>query len=280
MIAFVILAFLIHASSSPSAIGSTDEGRGRGGVRAGLRVGNLPALPPTVEPPAGAIVGKNLSQFKWVDSRVVPVGAAPEIQNITQVGPGVFRHVLRMGRGWHDGDRDKTEGRYAVKGRAELTSLGGGTPMKVGETWLIGSTLMFDPGFVPSNGYCQLAQPVLHQSFFNWDLRGNVMVGQLRVFERGLGSASKLVREVRVRRGEWLTWTLKVRFGPDGYYGLSVNGDEFKGLELNTEIGHVRGAQVGKVSHFGGTWGLYMIMDGAPRDCVVYHANPFLKKIE
>lgn len=250
-----------------------------GGGPPGPSIRNLPQVPGTANPPAGSIVGKDLKQFAWIDSLVVPRGAAPEVQNITQVGPGVFRHVLRMGNGWHDGDRHLTHGAYAKKGRAELTSLGGGTPMGLGETWLIGSTVLFDKDFQPSQGYCQIAQPVLHQSYFNFDLQGDTMVGRLMVFERGLGSPSRLVREVSVKRGQWLTWTLKVKFGADGSYALSVNGDDFRGININTEIGHVKGATVGKVSQFGGTWGLYCPMNGPARELVVYHANPFLKKV-
>ena len=263
--------------------GGGGRGGGDGGVTGGgpgIKLKDLPTLPSAANPPAGAIVGKSLSQFKWVDSQVVPRGAAPEIPNIQQVAPGVFKCILRNGRGWHDGDRNLTTGRYAVKGRAELCCLGGNTPYRAGETWLIGSTIMFDKNFVPSSGYCNSHQPVLHQSYISWDLKGDTMVGTLNVFERGLGSSSRAVRTVQVKRGQWVTLVLKVTFGTNGYYGLSVNGDDFKGFNCDTSIGHIHGSQVGKVSSFGGTWGLYMIMNGAPRDCVVYHAMPFIKKLK
>ena len=230
-------------------------------------------------------MGKTLSHFKWVDSLVIPRGKAPDIPNIVQVDHGVFKHVLRMGPGWHDGDRDKTTGRYAVKGRAEMSSLGGGTPMKQGETWLIGSTVMFADNFVPSKGYCHIAQPVLHQSYVTFDLKGDTMVGAFMAVDYGgkagdaMRASHRKIRETSVKRGQWLSWVIKVKFGRDGYYGVSINGDDFRGIHINTEIGHTRGNQVARVSSFGGTWGLYMIMNGPPRDCVVYHANPFLKKI-
>lgn len=267
-----LLVLVASQGSDDGILGGLGGGAGGGGGGGGVDL-------PSTGPPAGALVGKQLSDFKWVDSKVIPRGAAPEIENITQVAPGVFRHWLRVGKGWHDGDRDLTTGRYALKGRAEMNSLGGSTPMKKGETWLIGSTVKFDDNFVPGSGFCDIAQPVLFQSYFTWGLKGDTMVGQMMVFERGLGSPSKLVREVKVKRGQWFTWTLKVKLGPDGYYGLSVDGDAFQGFPINTEIGHVSRATVGKVSEFGGTWGLYGMMNGPPRDMIVYHANPFLKKV-
>lgn len=243
------------------------------------RGNRLPSLPRSARPPGGAIVGTSLRRFRWIDPSVVPPGNAANIQNITQVSKGIFMHRLRMGNGWHDGDRNKTTGKYTEKGRAELCCLGGNTPYKLGETWLIGSTVMFDKNFVPSRGYCDIAQPVLHQSYFTWDLQGNTMVGSMMVFERGLGSRARLVRQVKVKRGEWFTWTLKVKFGKDGMYMLSINGDDFKGIRLDTRIGHMSGNQVGKVKNFGGTWGLYCMMNGKPRDLIVYHAYPFIKKL-
>lgn len=277
LMVLVITAQNAHATTtSPTATGTNRAGST---AATGLKVKDLPPLPATANPPGGATVGKALSQFKWVDSQVVPRGAAPEIPNIQQVGTGVFKCIIRIGKGWHDGDRHLTEGRYAVKGRAEMCCLGGDTPYKLGETWLIGSTILFDKNFVPSNGFCQAYQPVLHQSYFNWDLKGDTMVGSLNVFTRGLGSPSRVVRTVQVKRGEWVSLVMRIKFGTGGSYALSVNGDAFRGIDCDTSIGHIRGAQVGKVSSFGGTWGLYMITDGPPRECVVYHAMPFTKKV-
>lgn len=225
-------------------------------------------------------MGNALTQFKWVDSDVIPKGAAPEIENIVQHAPGILKHILRVGNGWADGDRKITTGRQSQKGRAEVCCLHQNTPYKVGETWLIGSTLMFAPDFVPPPGYFQVAQPVLHQSFFNINkLSGNTMSGGMYVFEQGLGSPNRLVRKVSVKRGEWMTWTLKVKFGKDGYYGLSINGDEFQGFNIDTSVGHIQGANVGVVNAHGGTWGAYCPHGGSPRTMVVYHAKPFIKKI-
>lgn len=238
--------------------------------------GGLPPLPSTSQPPAGAIVGKTLSDFRWVDVKVVGRGG-PEIPNIQQVAPGVFKCILRQGNGWHDGNLKA--GRQDHKGRAELCCLGGNTPYKIGETWLIGATTLFDPRFMATS-YCQIAQPVLHQSYFNMNKSsGNQVSGGLYVFERGLGSASRLVRNVTVEKGKWFTWVVRVTFGENGSYGLSINGDSFGTTRANTAVGHKSMNQVGRVGAFGGTFGLYMPMGGPPRDVIVYHANMFIKKV-
>lgn len=242
---------------------------------------DLPPLPPASVPPAGAIVGKNLSDFKWKDSNVYPPGAAPEIPNIQQIGPATFCHVLRKRDKWHDGDRNMTTGGYTTKMRAEMTALGGNEPYKLGETWLIGSTVRLNPDFVPFKGYCNIMQPVLHQSYFTMHkLEGDTVTGTLFVFEKGLGSKSVPVRTVQFKRGEWVPVVIKVTFGTKGYYGLSVNGDDFQGFPVDTSIGHIFRNQVGKVKEFGGTWGLYSSSNGpAPHNNIVVHANPFVKKV-
>lgn len=248
------------------------------------RASDLPPLPPSAQPPAGATVAKSLSDIRWVDSKVYPPGAAPEIQNIQQIGPAMFSCILRHRGSWHDGDRHLTTGKYATKSRAEMCCLGGNTPYTLGSTWLIGTTVRLNPDFVPSAGYCNIMQPVLHQSYFTMhDLKGDIVTGSLRVFTAGLGSSSRTVRTVQFKRGEWVSLVLKVTFGANGYYGLSVNGDEFQGFNLDTTIGHIKGSKVGKVSSFGGTWGLYMstnpLRGQALKDAVVTHANIFIKKV-
>lgn len=231
----------------------------------------MPPLPPASQPPPGAIVGRDLSDFRWVDSQVVPRGAGPEIRNIQQVGPGVFAHVLRWRGGWHDGDRHLTEGKYREKGRAELCCLGGNTPFALGTTWLIGTTFRLSPDFVPPRNYCHLMQPVLHQSYFSVRGSGDTFKGSLMAFERGLGSPSREVRSFTFRRGEWVSVVVRVTLNRNGEYALSVNGDAFKGIKgVDATVGN-RGPP------FGGTWGLYC--KNGVRDMVVYHANVWIKKV-
>ena len=241
---------------------------------------DLPPLPPASEPPRGAIVGETLKSFRWIDSLVCPPGAAPEIPNIVQLGPRVFAHVLRHRGTWHDGDRHLSTGGYENKARAELSCLGGNTPYTLGSTWLIGTTVRLNPDFVPSRGYCNIMQPVLHQSYFTLhDLRGDVVTGSLRVFEAGLGSTSRTVRTVQFPRGRWVPLVVRVTFARRGEYALSVNGDEFRGIGgVDTTIGH------GQMP-FGGTFGLYMsatgAVDGRPqRDAIVQHANMWIKRVK
>ena len=243
------------------------------------RAADLPPLPPAAQPPTGAIVGESLKDFKWVDSTVTPAGAAPEIQNIQQLAPRIMCCVLRHRGAWHDGDRGLKTGRYAQKARAEMCCLGGNTPYAVGSTWLIGTTFRVNPDFTSPKGFCQLMQPVLHQSYLQLDkISGDDCTASLRVFTRGLGSPSKTVRSIRFKRGEWVPVVLRVTFGANGEYALSHNGDGFKGIRLDTSVGHVKGAAVGKVATFGGTWGLYMAAKGHQGDAIVQHANMFIKR--
>ncbi len=250
-----------------------------------LKIPTPPPLPETAKPPAGAIVGTTLKKFEFVESMVHPAKAAPEINNITQVAPGVTMHALRFRGKWNDGDRNLHHSYYTHKARAEMYGLGGDKPYKLGETWLIGTTLYLAPDFVPSKGYCNTQQPVLHQSYFNWHtINGDKVTGSLMVFEAGLGSGTKEVRRVTVRRGEWNTFVTRVTFGEKGAYALSMNGDDFEGIKINTSVGHIHKNKVGKVKEFGGTWGLYMSTyggkDGKPqKDTIVLHANPWIKKI-
>ena len=240
----------------------------------------LPPLPASATPPAGAIIGKGLSQFKWVDVKVNPAGAAPEVPNITQVAPGVTKHFVRVGPTWHDANL--RAGRQDHKGRAEMTSLGGDTPWKLGETWIIGATTMFPKDFQIKSQFCQISQIPLHVGYFNmYKTTGDSVSGGVYVFSKGLGSPSRLIRSVTVKKGEWFSWTLRMKFAVDGRYECSINGDEFRGVAQDMSIGHIRNASVGKVQSFGGSWGLYIgdAQSGPPREIAVYHANPFMKKL-
>lgn len=250
-----------------------------------LKIPSPPPLPESATPPPGAIVGTSLKKFSFDESMVHPAKAAPEINNITQVAPGVTMHALRFRGKWNDGDRDKHTGYYVYKARAEMNELGGKKPYKLGETWLIATTLYLAPDFVPSTTYCNTQQPVAFQSYFTWHtIKGDMVTGSLMAFEKGLGTTAKTVRTVTVRRGEWNTFVTKVTFGDNGSYDLSMNGDDFKGIKINTTYAKVKGSEVGKVKEFEGSWGLYMTnrggVDGKPlRDTVVLHAYPWIKKV-
>lgn len=239
-------------------------------------------LPP---PPAGAAVAETMADINFAETKVFPAGAGPEIDNIQLVKPRWFKFILRHRGAWYDGDRDGKNNREGKpKSRAEIygmcsRKLGTLTPFKIGETWLIGSTVRLAPDFVPGAGYCNLMQPANHQSFLNMTkLDGNTVTVELCVFSDGIGSKINVARRVQIKRGEWTTLVVKAKFAKDGYYGLSVNGDEFQGITIDTTKSGDRKPP------FGGNFGLYgnaaRGADGKPlRDQVVDHYNMFYKKL-
>ena len=250
--------------------------------------------------PAGAFVAETLADFGrgGVDNSLVfPRGAAPEIDNITQVGPRHFRFELRM-RGnpwskhnpggtkgaWYDGDRDlewnegQRDNRYHDKSRAEVHDLFRKTPrepsMKVGDTWDIATTVKLDANFVPSRMYCNIMQPVFDQSFLSLtDINGDDVTAQLMVFVDGIGSTIKVARSFTIRRGEWTSIIVRVKFAKDGRYEVSVNGDDFKGIKIDTS------------ERAGGCkWGLYGTattnVKGKPmKDLVCEHKTIYVRKV-
>ena len=251
--------------------------------------------------PADALVAEKLSDFDSVDNSLVfPRGAGPEIENITQVGPRTFRFELRH-RGdpwsplnprgtrgaWYDGDRDlqwnegKRDGRYHDKSRAEVTRLHGiGSPRKdllrPGTTWEIATTVRLDAAFVPSASYCNIMQPVFDQSFLTLTgLRGDAVTADLNVFTDGIGSEVRTARTFAIRRGRWVSIVVRVRFGKDGAYECSVDGDAFRGIRLDTTRGR---------TPFSPKWGLYGTatrdVTGAPLgDSVVWHRDVYLRQV-
>lgn len=253
---------------------------------------------PGMSVPPGALVADSLADFANVDdSLVFPRGAAPEIRNVTQVGPRAFRCELRH-RGnpwsplnpggvkgaWYDGDRNlewnegKRDGAYHDKSRAEMSGLHGAGATRdllvAGTTWDIGTTVRLDPAFVPSDVYCNVMQPVFDQSFLTLTgIAGDDVTAQLMVFEHGLGSRTKVVRQFTIKRGAWTSIVVRVKFGPRGVYQCSVNGDPFRGIRTDTTPPRKASAK----------WGLYCTatndVRGKPmRDSVVYHRDVYLCK--
>lgn len=260
--------------------------------------------PPTPTPPKtpeDAIVADNLADFgkgRGIDkSLVFPRGAAPEIDNITQIAKGHFRFELRM-RGdpwsphnprgkkgaWYDGDRDlkwnegRRDGEYHDKSRAEVHDLFRDTPrgpdMKVGQTWDIATTVKLDNNFVPSDSYCNIMQPVFDQSFLNLTgIKGDDITAQLMVFTNGIGSQIKIARTFTIRRGVWTSIIVRVKFSKDGKYEVSVDGDAFKGIGVDTS------KQVG-----GSKWGLYSrattnVLGKPMKDLIVEHRDIYVCKV-
>ena len=250
--------------------------------------------------PAGALVAQTLADFGrgGVDNSLVfPRGAAKEIDNITQVGPRHFRFELRM-RGnpwsthnprgtkgaWYDGDRDlewnegKRDNRYHDKSRAEVHDLFRKTPrepvIKAGETWDIATTVKLDKDFVPSQMYCNLMQPVFDQSFLSLTgIKGDDVTAQLMVFVDGIGSQIKVARSFTIKRGQWTSIVVRIKFSKEGKYEASVNGDAFKGISLDTS------------KRMGGfKWGLYAtattsVLGKPMKDLVCEHRDIYVRRV-
>lgn len=223
------------------------------------------------EPPAGAIVAESLRDFRTVDdSRVYPKGAGPEIENITQLGPRVFNFVLRQRGSWRDGDRDTGNPK---KTRAEVSGL---YPkgMKVGETWIIATTVRLDPTFVPAKGYFNIMQ-VFQQAYLTLGkVKGDAVDAELMVFANGIGSSTTSVRSWTITRGQWQSIRIRIKFAKSGRYEVSINNDPFQGINIDTTKG---------CSPCGTKWGLYgptgTAVDGKPmRDLQAQHARVYLLK--
>lgn len=252
--------------------------------------------------PPGAMVFEKLSDFRGYDNSLVfPRKAAPEIDNITQVGTGHFRFELRM-RGnpwsplnpkgtrgaWYDGDRDlewnegKRDKRYHDKSRAEvnweLEKSKFKVTMKNNETWDMGTTVKLDANFVPSRMYCNIMQPVFDQSFLSLTgINGDDVSATLFVFSNGIGSKILSARTFTIKRGVWTSIIVRMKFGKDGRYEVSLNGDPFKGIGLDTgKLFEKRGV--------GCKLGIYATattnVQGKPmKDLIVEHKNIYMRKV-
>ena len=235
------------------------------------------------------------------NSLVFPRGAAKEIDNITQLGPRHFRFELRM-RGdpwspfnpkgtkgaWYDGDRDlewnegKRDGRYHDKSRAEVHDLFRKTPrepiMKLGDTWDIATTVKLDKAFVPSRMYTNISQPCLDQSFVSLTgIKGDDVTGALFVFVDGIGSAIKTARTLTIKREQWTSIVVRVKFAVKGRYELSVNGDPFQGIDIDT-------SKIFAKRSPGPKYGLYAcattnVLGKPMKDLICEHKNIYVRKV-
>lgn len=184
--------------------------------------------------PAGATTARTLADFDNVDrSLVYPRGAAPTIDHVTQLAPGVFNFLLRHRGAWYDGDRD-LEWNYKghPKSRAEVFLKQ--PKIRVGETWDFGTTVRLDPDFVPSESYCNIAQPVFSLGFFTLTgQKGDDITGEYYYNENpdAIGQKLRLVRSVTFRRGRWTSFVFRIKFDKKGGMRLSMDGDTLRGLD-------------------------------------------------
>jgi len=258
---------------------------------------SAPSPKPDINIPPGAIVAETLKDFsngRGVDkSLVFPRGAVPDIEHITQIAPRHFKFVLRH-RGnpwsplnprgtrgsWYDGDRNlewnegKRDGKYHDKSRAEVTGLT--AKICIGDTWEISTTVNLDKNFVPSQSYCNVMQPIFDGSFLSLTgIKGNVVTGSLFVFTNGIGSNILTARDIEIPREEWVSIRIRIKFTEDGFYKMSVNGDAFKGINVDTTKAR---------QPFGPKFGLYCTattdVTGKPMtDSIVEHKNIYMKKV-
>jgi hypothetical protein len=223
-------------------------------------------------PPAGAIVANHLSDFRTVDNSLVyPRGAGPEIVNITEIGPRVFRFLLRHRGSWHDGDRDKNDPK---KSRAEVSGL---YPrgMQVGETWIVGTTVRLDPSFVPARGYQNILQ-VFDQAYLTLGkVRGDQVDAELMAFSNGIGSSARSVRKWTITRGQWTSIRIRIKFATNGRYEVSVNDDPFQGIDIDTTKG-CRPCS----TKFGIYGPVGTNVNGEPlKDLIAQHSNIYMSKV-
>ena len=268
-----------------------------------LPIGSLPAAG---IPPAGSYVVNTLKDFGFIDEPdVFPKGAAPNIQNITQIAPGIFNFYLRH-RGdpwsslnphgtkgaWYDGDSTgdwntgKRDGQYHDKSRAECSSWVGkpkGFPeIVVGGTYDIATTVRLNPDFMPSDSYTMVMQPVFDLCYLSVSgdpTKSNAVGAELGMFgSGGTSGSSRTVTAFDLPRGQWTSLIMRLTVGKTGSIKMSVNGGAFKGLDhvdtTNRRSGHPMSIKIGLYS---------AATTGANRkplpDQQVQHANVYVHRI-
>ena len=230
-------------------------------------------------PPAGAIVGRKLSDFSGVDdSAVFPKGKGPEIVNITDEGNATFKFVLRHRGSWYDGDRDGTNNRAGLnKSRAEVVAPGKSHQVE-GETWEYGTTFCVAKDFIPSSGFCNLFQlfPVAWMQLKG--LTGDTLSGGLYYTSNDNDfAAAGPARSFTFKRGEWVSFVIRAKVHKTaGELLLSINGDAYQGK---------RGFRLysAKRKDFGSKWGLYTSTTSATsqplNDSIAWHRNIWMRKL-
>ena len=217
------------------------------------------------------------------DSEVWPKGKGSEIVNITDQGNGLFQFLLRHRGDWYDGDRDgKNNAEGKTKSRAELAGLKGAGVERAqayGETWEYGTSVCFAKDFVPSRGWCDIFQifPVAWINLTGLD--GDEIIGGLyyTASDDDFSQAGP-VRTFRIKRGEWLTFSVRAKVHEtDGELLLSINGDAYQG-KRNFRL------YSSKRPDFDGKWGLYTSTESVERrpmkDALMWHRNIWMRQVD
>jgi hypothetical protein len=133
-----------------------------------------------------------------------------------------------------------------------------------------------DKDFIPSQVYTNILQPIFDGSFLSLTgIRGNIVTGSLFVFTDGIGSKILTVRGISIPRDEWLSIRIRIKFARDGFYQMSVNGDAFKGINLDTTKARFP---------YSVKYGLYCtattnVLGKPMKDLICYHRNMYMKKL-
>ncbi|HUB66443.1 MAG TPA: heparin lyase I family protein [Candidatus Methylacidiphilales bacterium] len=232
--------------------------------------------------PAFAVTATSLKSFEGIEEPTIKYildddkFEQDDFVNITDQGNGVVRMTLRYRAGqWWDGDRDRKE---KDRQRAEVKGLG--PHQKLGDTFAYGTTWRTDPNFQGGDRFCHIFQ----LKALNGD-NGAPLV-TLSILP-GLGNAcvhywsGNSKGFVMVRQFTWqpATWeTVKIRIktskDADGFILVSVNGDDFKGVQ-NVSVYRPEGDE------YRPKWGLYRGVDAKMPfgDDYIEHKNASAEKL-
>jgi len=214
--------------------------------------GKLPGFP--------AFTMHKLSDFSRIQEPRVEGSGGRDIQNVSDMGGGVVRFRLRIGKTWWDGDgAGGAKGGRSDRQRAECRSLGGpgAALQRPGEIWEYGTTFRTSTPFVTWNGALTMIMQLMPPS----ELADKsvqllpVVACQLTSDRTGqflLLDARKGMRTVRTFSfvpGEWTTLRYRVKVDATrGSAMVSVNDDAFQGLQ---DVPASRGASKGYDAKFG-----------------------------
>jgi hypothetical protein len=226
--------------------------------------------------PIAAETATSLKSFEGIEEPTVRYVVEPdrfepdELVNITDVGDGTFRMMLRYRAGqWWDGDRamgNKDRQRAEVKGL--------GPHQRDGERFEYATTWRTSPGLRGTDRFCHVFQlkavdgdnkpPLVVLSIQQGD--GNASLRYCSGRRRGF----EVARRFQWKPATWQTVRIRVRTSSreEGELTLSVNGDEFGGA---TGIPLYRPG----ATRYRPKWGLYrgVSRDMAIGDDYVEHRN-------
>jgi hypothetical protein len=232
-------------------------------------------------PSAFALTATNLSGFEGIEEPHVRYVVANKafvdetFTNITDVGDNTVRMFLRFRPGqWWDGDRDRTD---TSRQRAEVKGIG--PHQKPGETFEYGTTWRTDPDFKTTGRFCHVFQIKATDGDDGAPLVTISLLSDTRAAVRYWSGNRKgfgIVREFPWKPGVWETVKIRVKTSntADGEILVSVNGDEFKGIN---NVAVYRPSSTA----YRPKWGLYrgVSVNAALHDDYVEHKNAFAEKL-